>query len=55
MNMDDIRYHYKRNVMLELCMLIHPDKKRKVCKDPWNTWTQQSNTISMSYKEKGRQ
>ena len=28
--MDDIRHHYKRNVMLELCMLIHPDKKRKV-------------------------
>lgn len=33
MNNDDIRYHYKRNVMVELCMLIHPDKKRKVCKD----------------------
>ena len=22
-----------QNVMVELCMLIHPDKKRKVCKD----------------------
>lgn len=32
-NIDEIRYHYKRNVMVELCMLIHPDKKRKVCKD----------------------
>ena len=31
--MDEIRHHYKRNVMVELCMLIHPDKKRKVCKD----------------------
>lgn len=31
--MDEIRYHYKKNVMVELCMLIHVDKKRKVCKD----------------------
>ena len=31
--MDVISDHYKRNVMAELCMLIQPDKKRKVCKD----------------------
>lgn len=31
--MDEIRTHYKKNVMVELCMLIHVDKKRKVCKD----------------------
>lgn len=33
MIMDEIRNHYKRNVMVELCILIHTDKKRKVCKD----------------------
>ena len=31
--MDVISDHYKRNVMAELCKLIQPDKKRKVCKD----------------------
>ena len=28
--MDEIRHHYKRNVMVELCMLIHPDKKESM-------------------------
>ncbi len=31
--MDQIREHYKKNVLGELCMLIKRDKKRKVCKD----------------------
>ena len=31
--MDEIRSHYKKNVMGELCILIKPDAKRKVCKD----------------------
>ena len=31
--MDEILTHYKKNVLSELCILIKPDIKRKVCKD----------------------